>query len=204
LEYVKKQIALTFSYLNAHEVLHRDLKPSNILDYSFFDSDASSSHLKLTDFEYSTTFEKSFESIAGTKPYQAPEMFLDSFVHTGKTDVWSLGATLIELATGRKITISDSIAAWPQVKESFSNYYDEGRLCFVKLKKGNYSYREITIESFKRMHGTDEQKGKFLEFIERTLNPDPDERPSFDDVLVSLDELDGVLAGAAAAAASAV
>jgi serine/threonine protein kinase len=190
LERLSRQIAETLSYTSKREVIHRDIKPSNLLVYNFLNKEASS-HLKLTDLEFATTFKDAIDSshLAGTKSYMAPELLFSCSKHTEKADVWSFGATLIELATGRKITESvgyDSKSHWPYVKQNFAAQYRDGRFCFVKSSTDGYSIDDITVDSLVKMDGTDEQKIKFLEFVKPLLNPDPKERPSFEEILAFL------------------
>ncbi|KAF9060405.1 kinase-like domain-containing protein [Rhodocollybia butyracea] len=74
-------------------VLHRDIKPSNILLNS-------EGQVKLCDFGVSGELENSVaKTFVGTSVYMSPERILGSD-YTVKSDVWSLGVTLIELAHG--------------------------------------------------------------------------------------------------------
>lgn len=83
------------SYLySAHKIMHRDLKPSNILVNS-------KGQIKLCDFGVSSELEGSIaETFVGTGTYMAPERIQGS-PYTVKSDVWSVGLTLMELAIGK-------------------------------------------------------------------------------------------------------
>jgi serine/threonine protein kinase len=83
------------SYLySAHRIMHRDLKPSNILVNS-------KGQIKLCDFGVSSELEGSVaETFVGTGTYMAPERIQGS-PYTVKSDVWSVGLSLMELAIGK-------------------------------------------------------------------------------------------------------
>ncbi|KIK62480.1 hypothetical protein GYMLUDRAFT_41932 [Collybiopsis luxurians FD-317 M1] len=74
-------------------VLHRDIKPSNLLLNS-------EGEVKLCDFGVSGELENSVaKTFVGTSVYMSPERIQGSD-YSIKSDVWSLGITLIELAHG--------------------------------------------------------------------------------------------------------
>jgi mitogen-activated protein kinase kinase len=84
---------LKYLYL-AHRIMHRDIKPSNVLVNS-------KGQIKLCDFGVSSELENSVaDTFVGTGTYMAPERIQGS-PYTVKSDVWSVGLTLMELAIGK-------------------------------------------------------------------------------------------------------
>eukprot|EP01059_Diplonema_ambulator_P006179 TRINITY_DN1593_c0_g1_i18.p1 TRINITY_DN1593_c0_g1~~TRINITY_DN1593_c0_g1_i18.p1 ORF type:complete len:519 (+),score=153.11 TRINITY_DN1593_c0_g1_i18:37-1557(+) len=90
-----KQTVLGIEYLHSLDILHRDIKPHNVLVDTY-------GNCKVTDFgcckiiqEKSTTT----QHIAGTPQYMSPDAVYGK-VSKG-SDVWGIGATIVELATNR-------------------------------------------------------------------------------------------------------
>ncbi|KAJ3080851.1 MAP kinase kinase (MEK), partial [Quaeritorhiza haematococci] len=81
---------------DTHKIVHRDIKPSNILLNS-------KGAIKIADFGVSKelingTMARTF---TGTQGYLAPERVREGRIHSVESDVWSLGLTLMEIATAR-------------------------------------------------------------------------------------------------------
>ncbi|KAI0269950.1 kinase [Gloeopeniophorella convolvens] len=84
---------LTYLY-DVHRIIHRDIKPSNILCNS-------KGQIKICDFGVSGELINSIaDTFVGTSTYMSPER-IQGAQYTVKSDVWSLGISLIELALGR-------------------------------------------------------------------------------------------------------
>ncbi|PYH63879.1 MAP kinase [Aspergillus piperis CBS 112811] len=88
----------------AHRIMHRDIKPSNILVNS-------RGNIKLCDFGVATeTVNSIADTFVGTSTYMAPER-IQGGAYTVRSDVWSVGLTVMELAVGRfPFDTSDSSA----------------------------------------------------------------------------------------------
>ncbi|KAL8392688.1 hypothetical protein RB595_002764 [Gaeumannomyces hyphopodioides] len=84
---------LTYLY-SKHHIMHRDIKPSNILVNS-------RGSIKLCDFGVSGELVNSIaDTFVGTSTYMAPER-IQGEKYTVKSDVWSFGLTIMELAIGK-------------------------------------------------------------------------------------------------------
>ncbi|KAI9449930.1 kinase-like domain-containing protein [Lactarius psammicola] len=83
-------------YLHRSDVVHSDLKAANILT-------TKTGNIKLTDFGISLNLrvmERKVKGVAGTPNWMAPEV-IELKGASPKSDIWSLGCTVIELLTGR-------------------------------------------------------------------------------------------------------
>ncbi|KAI8369292.1 kinase-like domain-containing protein [Radiomyces spectabilis] len=79
---------------DCHRIIHRDIKPSNILVNS-------AGQIKLCDFGVSGQLIDSIaNTFVGTSSYMSPERILGS-PYSVKSDVWSIGITLMELGLGQ-------------------------------------------------------------------------------------------------------
>jgi hypothetical protein len=95
------QLLSAIDYLHSHGVYHRDIKPANIL---FGDSDHE--NIRVADFGsaiYANRRTKEGD-VGGTPVYMPPESLLSPSTEGAAClahDVWSIGCTALELATGR-------------------------------------------------------------------------------------------------------
>ncbi|PAN21607.1 hypothetical protein PAHAL_3G479700 [Panicum hallii] len=92
------QILSGLAYLHAMEIAHRDIKGGNILV-------GPNGEVKLADFGLAKkiSYEAAIHSDKGTSFWMAPEVIKSKFSGSGYNllvDIWSLGCTVIEMATG--------------------------------------------------------------------------------------------------------
>ena len=98
------QACSALDYAHQHKVIHRDIKPANMML-------TGDDTLKITDFgtakilQYGTT--QTAQTI-GTPSYMSPEQIKGRPVD-GRSDIFSLGVVLYELATGHKPFPGDSV-----------------------------------------------------------------------------------------------
>ncbi|CAB1311794.1 unnamed protein product, partial [Coregonus sp. 'balchen'] len=139
------------------KIIHRDIKPSNIL----MDRNG---NIKLCDFGISGQLVDSIAKTrdAGCRPYMAPERIDPSASRQGydvRSDVWSLGITLYELATGR----------FPYPK--WNSVFDQ----LTQVVKG---------EPPQLCNSEDRQfSPKFINFVNLCLTKDESKRPKYKELL---------------------
>ncbi|CAK6970657.1 dual specificity mitogen-activated protein kinase kinase 4b isoform X2 [Scomber scombrus] len=139
------------------KIIHRDIKPSNIL----MDRRG---NIKLCDFGISGQLVDSIAKTrdAGCRPYMAPERIDPSASRQGydvRSDVWSLGITLYELATGR----------FPYPK--WNSVFDQ----LTQVVKGEPPHLSNSEER--------QFSPKFINFVNLCLTKDESKRPKYKELL---------------------
>jgi serine/threonine-protein kinase len=98
--------AMALEYAHHQNVVHRDIKPANIM------YDPKSKSVKLTDFGIARITDSSKTKtgmVLGTPSYMSPEQLAGKKVD-GRSDLFSLGVTLYQLASGRLPFQGESMA----------------------------------------------------------------------------------------------
>ena len=144
------QICLAMKHVHDHKVLHRDIKTQNI-----FLTDGGSI-VKLGDFGISRVLSGTMDKArthVGTPYYMSPEICKGA-PYDQKSDVWSLGCVLYELAVQK-------------------HPFDAGNLAALVL--------QITRGKFKPPPGS--YSSDLRRLITDMLSQQPDQRPTIDEVL---------------------
>lgn len=144
-----------------HNIIHRDVKPSNILIND-------SGQIKLCDFGISGRLIDSLAKTraAGCIPYMAPERIdFGQPSYDIRADVWSLGITLYELATGRSPyaechtdfdilvrVVKDDPPSLPDEMEFSVEFRDFISACLIKDCKQRPKYKQLIEHDFIKRH----------------------------------------------------
>ncbi|CAK7264666.1 MAP kinase kinase (MEK) [Sporothrix epigloea] len=145
---------LMYLYMK-HHIMHRDIKPSNILLNS-------RGNIKLCDFGVSGELINSIaDTFVGTSTYMAPER-IQGERYTVKSDVWSFGLTIMELAIGKF-----PFAASEQLSDAESA--PAGILDLLQ---------QIVHEPAPRLPKSDAFPSILEDMIQKCLYKNPDERPT--------------------------
>ncbi|KAJ2371519.1 Serine/threonine-protein kinase, partial [Coemansia sp. RSA 2607] len=104
------QLGDAMRFLRSRDVIHRDIKTQNILlvppkDYTPGDSEARGliPNIKVADFGFARNLPSSAlaETLCGSPLYMAPEI-LHYEPYDAKADLWSIGAVIYEMMTGKQ------------------------------------------------------------------------------------------------------
>ncbi|XP_062225695.1 mitogen-activated protein kinase kinase kinase 3-like isoform X2 [Phragmites australis] len=152
------QILAGLAYLHGRNTVHRDIKGANILV-------GPNGEVKLADFgmaKHISSFAE-IRSFKGSPYWMAPEVIMNSNGYSLAVDIWSLGCTIIEMATARppwhqyegvaaifKIANSKDI---PEIPDSFS---EDGKkflqLCLKRDPASRSSAAQLMDHPFVQDH----------------------------------------------------
>jgi len=149
-----EQIADALAYMHERRVMHRDIKPANVF---ISDGGGGGTVMKLGDLGLGRYFSSKTDvthSTVGTPYYMSPEC-IQGGGYDFKSDIWSLGCLLYELATLRSPFYSDGL-----------NFYMLGK--------------RIMARQFEPLGDV---SPPMVDLVDRMLLINPAERPSAGEVL---------------------
>lgn len=147
---IMREILVALVSIHRDNVIHRDIKAANILI-------SNNGSVKLCDFGVAAQLSQSMlkrQTMAGTPYWMAPEVIMEGVYYDTKVDIWSLGITAYEIATGNP------------------------PYCHMEAIR---AMQMITKSKPPRLEGR-EYSQPLKEFIALCLDEDPRERPSAEDL----------------------
>lgn len=93
---IMRELLTALKYIHKDNVIHRDIKAANVLI-------TNDGQVKLCDFGVAAQLNQASskrQTMAGTPYWMAPEVIMEGVYYDTKVDIWSLGITTYEIATG--------------------------------------------------------------------------------------------------------
>ncbi|EPY36266.1 protein kinase [Angomonas deanei] len=187
---IARQVLTALRLIHSLNIIHCDLKPENILFKSY-----SKCLVKVIDFGSSCYFTDVLSSYVQSRCYRAPEVILGCR-YDDRVDVWSLGAILAELATGKVLFENDTVASMLALVTSVSGpipsrMLHEGRNTPYFVTKHGAFYENIEerlVFHFPEEVSADAARlgfddAEYLDFVRQCLTMDPLDRPSASELL---------------------
>ncbi|KAA8915093.1 hypothetical protein TRICI_002752 [Trichomonascus ciferrii] len=147
---IAREVLVGLSFIHREGIIHRDIKAANILV-------TNEGKVRLCDFGVAaqvTANKLKRSTIVGTPYWMAPEVITEGALYNTKADIWSLGITMYEIATGNP-PYSD--------QEAFRAIMLIPRQKPARLEGSTYS-------------------PALKEFVAHCLDEHPDERPSAEEL----------------------
>ena len=155
-------------YLHANNVVHGDIKPANVLASDDLKA------VKVCDFGLSRIKQSAgvttITAVPGTLMNMAPESILWAMKSNFATDVWSLGATIVQLLTGAEPWKSSKSK---DMHEDISNRMDrkEAPDSVLPLKKKNVDLYNVVKRCFvyesEERDSVADLKGKLAQYLQQ-------------------------------------
>ena len=159
-------IGMNFLHTNNPPILHRDLKSLNILLTNDMKKSSDITDVKIADLGLSITYEKNNNLMerVGTCHWMAPEV-INSQRFSTKADVYSYGIIIWEVCT----------------REMPYDYIDKDNILFkVSVRRERPNLKRIPNDTPKQL----------VELMQKCWDHDPNKRPSFDNIIEFIKDID--------------
>jgi hypothetical protein len=187
LQRITRQVLTALRFVHRLNLVHCDLKPENILIKSY-----SRCEVKVIDFGSTCFTTDHLSTYVQSRCYRAPEVIL-GLPYTQKIDLWSLGAILAELYSGRVLFHNDSVQTMmarilaicgpvpPHMLRSgryVNRFFTRQHRLFERNKTtGTMNYLQPRRCSLRHRLGQ-QADDLFVDFVETLLTVDPANRPT--------------------------
>ena len=180
------QLIISLKHIHSSGYIHCDLKPENILfKYS------NKSSIKIIDFGSACTKNERPYTYIQSRFYRAPEVILESG-YSEKIDIWSLGCILYELLKGSPLfqgtnehdQLCRIVEVVGQVPENVLQSAKRKEKFFRGRAELTDKNGDLVKPASRTLHGLIRNADlKFVEFLERCLEIDPEKRIDAEDAL---------------------
>jgi len=152
------QLCAALAYLHRRDVAHLDVKPANVV--------IGPAGAVLIDFHLAQKFGPVIAG-RGTRRYLSPEQ-AEGGEATGASDIWGLGVTLFEAATGRA---------------AFVNNAEDPAESTASAARGSYPQLDARAPAVRSLRAL---PAWLAEAIDACLHPDPARRPTAEQIMAHL------------------
>uniref|UniRef100_A0ACD5WVQ9 Uncharacterized protein n=2 Tax=Avena sativa TaxID=4498 RepID=A0ACD5WVQ9_AVESA len=186
---IASYLANTLQYLQVLGIVHRDIKPANILldkdllphlaDFglAMYQKDIKSVSVENWKSSGKPTGGFYKKNMVGTLIYMAPEI-LRKDLHTEKSDVYSFAISVNELLTG--VVPYTDLRAEAQAHTVLEMTYTEQQLTSAVVSQGLRPALALPESG---------SPPSLLSLIQHCWDPDPEQRPSFEDIIQDLNAI---------------
>ncbi|XP_062593139.1 cyclin-dependent kinase-like 5 isoform X2 [Saccostrea cucullata] len=175
------QLCKAIQWCHCQDIIHRDIKPENLLI-------SKNDTLKLCDFGFARSIHGGLVGVytdyVATRWYRSPELLLGA-AYGKAVDIWSIGCILGELSDGQPLFPGESEIDQLYVIQKVMGQLpaDQMKMFFANPRFSGLKFPSVARPQTlpKRYHGV--LSGVLIDFMDKTLKLDPNQRFLIDDCL---------------------